>query len=324
MTPPGTAGLDALTSEKQKAGTENNNGNGNGNGMEALDDSFTHDSQRTPTHDPSSPAAARKPFLPDTTRLPPHRGHRRAMSDSTIPDTSVARESDPGGFKIVITQPGEDQRPRTLEDFNPTGAPLLEVAIPTWKLGTPRFTLRGTPVIRGSSYAPTEEFRSSSHSLLNRTAGSRTPQAEAFGFRNAPHPIDIPTIQLQQLDQGSPLSPETPRPPRPAYMSTQFNMEPSMFDALTFKPACDDRAIVRISSTTLAVTAAAPPRLVAEITSPKIVDYELVSDIFLTFRAFLDAPDLLRMLIARLRWAVARDDEIGMVVRVRTVVALRH
>src|SRR3569833_2493908 len=126
MTPPGTAGLDALTSEKQKAGTENNNGNGNGNGMEALDDSFTHDSQWTPTHDPSSPAAARKPFLPDTTRLPPHRGHRRAMSASTIPDSSVARESDPGGFKIVITLPCEDQRPRARGGGGPAGAPRLE------------------------------------------------------------------------------------------------------------------------------------------------------------------------------------------------------
>ncbi|KAF4471036.1 hypothetical protein FALBO_2035, partial [Fusarium albosuccineum] len=96
------------------------------------------------------------------------------------------------------------------------------------------------------------------------------------------------------------------------------------FDDLTFKPACDDRALVRYSPATGAVTAATPPRLVAEITSPSFLDYELISDFFLTFRAFLESVDLLRMLIARLRWALAREDETGMVVRVRTFVALRH
>lgn len=101
-------------------------------------------------------------------------------------------------------------------------------------------------------------------------------------------------------------------------------IEPTMFDALTFKPACDDRAIVRYSAATGAVTAATPPRLVAEITSPSFLDYELLSDFFLTYRAFLAPVDLVKMLFARMRWALARDDECGMVVRVRTFVALRH
>jgi hypothetical protein len=106
-------------------------------------------------------------------------------------------------------------------------------------------------------------------------------------------------------------------------MSTHLVIEPSMFDALTFKPACDDRAIVRYSASG-AVTAATPPRLVAEITSPSFVDYELLSDFFLTYRSFLEASDLLRMLFARLKWALSRADEVGQVVRVRTFVALRH
>jgi hypothetical protein len=106
-------------------------------------------------------------------------------------------------------------------------------------------------------------------------------------------------------------------------MSTHLVIEPSMFDALTFKPACDDRVIVRYSASG-AVTAATPPRLVAEITSPSFVDYELLSDFFLTYRSFLESPDLLRMLFARLQWALSRADEVGQVVRVRTFVALRH
>ncbi|KAM0279586.1 hypothetical protein ACHAQH_004542 [Verticillium albo-atrum] len=97
-----------------------------------------------------------------------------------------------------------------------------------------------------------------------------------------------------------------------------------MFDALTFRPSCDDRAIVRYAAATGAVTAATPPRLVAEITSPTFLDYELISDFFLTYRAFLEPSDLLRMIVARLRWALGRADEVGMVVRVRTFVAIRH
>jgi len=98
-----------------------------------------------------------------------------------------------------------------------------------------------------------------------------------------------------------------------------------MFDALTFKSACDDRAIVRYAPSTGAVTAASPPRLVAEITSPSFLDYDLLSDFFLTFRSFLEPTDLSRMLFARLRWALAQGgEEVGTVVRVRTFVALRH
>ena len=107
-------------------------------------------------------------------------------------------------------------------------------------------------------------------------------------------------------------------------MSTHPIIDASMFDDLTFKPACDDRSIVRYAPATGAVTAATPPRLVAEITSPCFLDYELISDFFLTFRAFLEPENLLRMLIARLRWAVGRNDEIGMIVHVRVFVALRH
>jgi hypothetical protein len=98
---------------------------------------------------------------------------------------------------------------------------------------------------------------------------------------------------------------------------------PDMFDDLTFKPACDHPSVVRYS-TSGGIKAATPARLVAEITSPTFVDYDLLSDFFLTFRGFLDTTDLLYMLIARLKWALTRDDETGTVVRVRTFVALRH
>lgn len=365
MTPPGTAGLDILMQDKDKRSDQPHRPQQQ---PQPNQQEQRHEIQRQPlrleaTKDfygsdwtldqPSSPTAllVSRPRLfnansasrsviprPNTAGAVggrPGGGHRRAISDSTIQDTSIARESEPGGFKIVITQPADDkQRAKTLEDLTPTNpsgpAPHLEIAIPTWKLGSPHFTTRGTPVLRGSSYAPTEEPHSSrpsyfnpafdhSHSLLEEEDSSVSPRQGIFERQKGKgqgvsSPLGSPRFRIDEQPEG----------PRPTYHSNYAVVVPDMFDSLTFKPACDDRTIVRFSPATSAITAATPPRLVAEITSPKFMDYDLVSDFFLTYRAFLDARDLLRMLVARLRWSVARDDEAGMVVRVRTFVALRH
>lgn len=279
-----------------------------------------HDSSWTTSQVPSTPTTLPLHTLLLEDRNSTRPGHRRALSDSTIQESSVARESDAGGFKIVITKPGDEQRPKTLEDIDPNNPPHLEIPIPSWKLGTPRWSTRGTPFIRGSSYAPTEELRSSHTSPLTPRFGSSTTSRR-------PGSIIVPTRRISG-SQRSPYIGSAGRSQehalRSTYLSTHVVIEPAMFDALTFKPACDDRAIVRYSAATGAVTAATPPRLVAEITSPSFLDYELLSDFFLTYRAFLAPVDLVKMLFARMRWALAREDECGMVVRVRTFVALRH
>lgn len=308
MTPPSTAGFDALTPEK---------------GGDTEDNTRFHDEgQWTPTP-PAHPSLATS-ALDGTSdmRFFYQTRHRRAHSDSTLPGTSVARESEPGGFKIVITQPGDEPRPRTTENSDLKNPPLLEIAIPSWRIGTPRFSTLGTPFIRGSSYAPTEE-RSSNVSMLDRGSrrASRTGTMSTVTIRGPSAPTGGQATANQ--DSSRPAPPVFPQPLRATYISTHLVIEPDMFDALTFKPACDDRSIVRYS-TSGGVTAATPPRLVAEITSPSFLDYELLSDFFLTFRMFLEPGELLRMLFARLRWALARSDEAGMVVRVRTFVALRH
>ncbi|KUI67126.1 Guanine nucleotide exchange factor LTE1 [Cytospora mali] len=313
MTPPQTAGLGATTNNKNKR-------------EDTLDISQLHGSQWTPSQIPSTPTTA----LPLQSLLLDDRrtsmaGHRRALSDSTIHGSTAARESDPGAFKIVVTQPGEEQRPKTVEDIDNKNPPHLEISIPSWKLGTPRFSVRGTPFIRGSSYAPTEEFRSSMHSRLDRSGGL-TPRFRSSIASRRPGSFIVSPGRRRESQQSQPIDPAGPPSQhalRQTYMPPHIAIEPAMFDALTFKPTCDDRIVVRYSSTG-AVTAATPPRLVAEITSPSFLDYELLSDFFLTFRAYLDPMDLLKMLFARMRWALARDDEVGMVVRVRTFVALRH
>ncbi|TDZ39627.1 Guanine nucleotide exchange factor LTE1 [Colletotrichum spinosum] len=328
ITPPGTAGLDALTEQQRQ--------------QDATD---LHLSQWTNT--PPTPAT---PATPATAASPPtvssskryfsaHASrpsqHRRAHSDSTAHDGNTSRHSEAEGFKIVISKPGDEKRSKTMEDLDTPHIPLIDIDIPNWKLGHPRFTARGTPFFRGSSYAPTDEFpRSSNVSFPHRSqTGELTPRIPDSTASRRPSPISIPQIRLPPMDHpvgaAASLSPPpvtTPRLPlaRSTYLSTHLVIEPAMFDALTFKPTCDDRSIVRYSPSTGAVTAATPPRLVAEITSPSFCDYELISDFFLTYRAFLEPADLLRMLMARLRWAAGRNDETGMFVRVRTFVAMRH
>ncbi|KAH7159699.1 hypothetical protein B0J13DRAFT_580917 [Dactylonectria estremocensis] len=302
VTPPSTAGLDPLNHDRsiEDQGSE------------------LHISQWSSTAD-ASPFNGHAFFSdPQDTGRPAK--HRRALSDSTVHE-NAAKDPDTGDFKIVISKPGDDHRPRTMEDLDPNAVPLLDINIPSWRIGTPRFTVKGTPVLRGSSYAPTDDFRSSSASLLNRQGGLNSSHLEMGSGR--PSTLAVPVLRFSRSASATTPSFTPRRTVHPSYMSN-LKIEPAMFDDLTFKPACDDRALVRYSPATSAVTAATPPRLVAEITSPSFLDYELISDFFLTFRAFLESEDLLRMLVARLRWALDREDETGMVVRVRTFVALRH
>ncbi|KAG9234480.1 hypothetical protein BJ875DRAFT_11777 [Amylocarpus encephaloides] len=295
ITPPGTAGLDALVAHHES-------------------DETPRDSLWTPTRSPSTPAAQpRDPPFPAPTPTPPPR-HKRAYSYSTIIDEHhvPVRDSDAGAFRVVIERPGGPRVP------GPSiGIPTLEVPIPSYKLGTPRFSLRGTAFLRGSSYTTTEDMRSSVFSSTGELDSRRPTRILSRRHSDASR-----QPQMSFVAPGS-ASPFNVHPPPGGVVRQRTPIVPEMFDALTFKPGCDHPSVVRYS-TNGGIRAATPARIVAEITSPTFVDYDLLSDFFLTFRSFLDTTDLLLMLIARLKWALMREDETGTVVRVRTFVALRH
>lgn len=99
-------------------------------------------------------------------------------------------------------------------------------------------------------------------------------------------------------------------------------VEPSIFDSLLC--GLDDPSVVRYIPGTKNISAATPARIVAEISSESFMDYELVSDFFLTFRPYLSLSDLLSLLLARLRWAISRMQDDGRIIRIRTFAALRH
>ena len=95
-----------------------------------------------------------------------------------------------------------------------------------------------------------------------------------------------------------------------------------IYDILTANP--DDPLVVRYAPGTKDIVGASPPRLIAYITSSDFLDYELLSDFFLTFRSYLSPAELAGYLVARLRWSVEGSHDSGRIVRVRTFVALRH
>ncbi len=243
--------------------------------------------------------------------LPRPPTHGRSHSFSTADEHTVTSVSnEPGTFKVVIERPPFG-RPKTAD----TGTfPLLEVPIPHYRLGTPRFSTHGAVDLRSSVYtgaSATDDLasvlmtppRATTHSFL-----SSRPRSDAYS--------PIPYRYRAAMDRP-PLPPSAPSSSR----VSQSPIGPGIYDALTLNP--DDRAVVRFSPAG-DILAATPSRLVAHITSPSFLDYELLSDFFLTFRAFLCPRDLVAYLISRLRWAVDRKDDFGRIVRVRTFVALRH
>jgi hypothetical protein len=255
---------------------------------------------------------ARKQSRPAHFDSPPRPSpHLRSRSLSTADEHTVTSHStEPGTFKVVIERQPFG-RPKTAD----TGTqPILEVPIPNYRLGTPRFSARGTAMLRSSIYtsaAGSEDYRSSflspqraRHSFL-----SSRPRSDVY----SPVPRNFRTT-MDRMPLQSSTQPSSAR-------VSKVPIGPQVYDALTANP--DDHAVVRFSATG-DILAATPSRLIAHITSPSFLDYELLSDFFLTFRSFLNTRDLVAYLISRLRWAVDRQDDFGRIVRVRTFVALRH
>lgn len=69
--------------------------------------------------------------------------------------------------------------------------------------------------------------------------------------------------------------------------------------------------------------------LIVHLTSPDVIDYNLICDFFLTYRSFTDSAHVLLLLLTRLSWALHYSNtpdslELGKLVLLRTFVVLRH
>ncbi|KAF3928517.1 hypothetical protein ABW21_db0201011 [Orbilia brochopaga] len=287
-------------------------------------------------HTPKTPKTASPPESPKwqaPLKAPPSSPpipkvtQHRARSLSIVGDHArPAPEKADGLPSRPVTEKFEPpQRPRTA---GPADAPIhLDVPIPHGTLGSPQFSPSGTPFILGSSLAP----QSNLTNLTNLTEGRKTGS-----WGNMYPELKLPWLSAGDRKKPPPTasgisSAITTALPSPALHASEPIMaggmqkiKPSIFNNLSFPPLCDDPSIVRYDPRTREITAATPPRIIAQITSAAFLDYQFMSDFFLTFRAFMTPHDLVLYLMARLRWAIDRGDEIGKVARVRTFVAIRH
>ena len=241
----------------------------------------------------------------DVTWIPPVRSHR---ADTKNGRPGVNPPKVEGVFKVII----DGAIPRQAAPGDAT-SPSLEVPIPNYKLGTPRFSTQGTAFLHSSIYGSNSALEDSlfpappgleHRSVLSRRHSHTSPQP--FTVRIAP-----------SVENKAPLVTSTPTFHRSADPITA-----SLYDYIAAHP--NDLSIVRYGSSTRDITAATPARIVAQITSPDFVDYELISDFFLTVRSYLSTHDLAAYLLARFEWAIDRPNDDGQVIRVRVFAALRH
>ncbi|KAI9714951.1 MAG: hypothetical protein M1812_006264 [Candelaria pacifica] len=248
--------------------------------------------------------------------------HQRARSFSSINEHVGAHGSDGPAYRVVIDR-RDICRPKTADERGPYN---LEVSIPHYRLGTPRFSSRGTAILRSSAYTRTSATEDSESSLFPRGEYGRLfpvpPGMESRSVGSA-QTRPVSPQREQQLSRGSEVSEEQQSTLlSPKFHQPQGSITPSIYDISNLDS--DDPSVVRYASTSGEITAATLPRIISQITSANFLDYDMLSDFFLTFRSYLSAHHLVAYLIARLEWAVNRGDESGRIVRVRTFVALRH
>ncbi|KAL9048187.1 MAG: hypothetical protein Q9206_006184 [Seirophora lacunosa] len=239
----------------------------------------------------------------------------RTVSMSTVDTQIEISRSKSGDFEIVIDH--ADPPPKQ---------PTLQVPIPHYRLGTPRFSTRGTAFLHSSVYtrnSTSEDLTASAlpgsdyDKMFPAPPGiARHPTASQDYSESSPQ---IQSIQIRPVGDNTQTLAVTSSP---AFHRAKEPIVPSIYDALSTNP--DDPAIVRYVVGSREITAASPARIIAQITSASFLDYELLSDFFLTVRAYLSTHDLLEYLLARFEWAINRLNDDGRVIRVRAFAALRH
>ena len=240
---------------------------------------------------------------------------QRRSVDSISTLGGGGHQMDGGQFKVVINQnPSANVHPG--EQLLPS----LEVPIPHYRLGTPRFSTQGTAFLHSQVYSRASTNDDAASSVIS---GQDFPMPPGVETHTTLPRSQVFTPQQQPVVQMTPAASRIPITSRsPVNQRHRSPIVPAIYDAIAKNP--DDPAIVRYVMSTREISAASPARLIAQITSKNFLDYELLSDFFLTVRAYMSTHDLLAYLLTRFEWAVNRFDDDGRVVRVRAFAAIRH
>ncbi|OJJ75988.1 hypothetical protein ASPBRDRAFT_192166 [Aspergillus brasiliensis CBS 101740] len=245
----------------------------------------------------------------------PHHRPRKAHSFSTISEQrSESRAGRAGELRIYIDR--ADNRPKTA---NEPSQRALEVSIPRYRLDLPQSSLDNETALHSSIYSRTSLSDIMRTSRLPREYWVGTLASDSY-LRNLERPSFVGSVfsgaGAIELPRSSAVS------ENPVFYELKEPIEPAIFETLVSE--MDKESVVRYASGTRDISAATPARIVAQISSASFMDYELVSDFFLTFRSYISTGTLLALLLARLRWAINRLQDDGRIIRIRTFAALRH
>lgn len=247
--------------------------------------------------------------------------HRtRPISFSTISEQQlIAGAGKRGELRIVIDR--SEDRPKSARE---NSTPGLEVPIPRYRLGSPQFNAEGSATMQSSVYTRTsmsDNFRNSTllGGMADPLPGLHSPYPrDSFSRHRPSFAISMFSGTAAAMDMNR----ASPAPRNSMVYELKEPVEPSIYETLVYD--MDDGSVVRYITGTKDISAATPARIVAQISSESFMDYELVSDFFLTFRSYLSTTHLLALLLARLKWAINRLQDDGRIIRIRTFAALRH
>ena len=236
-------------------------------------------------------------------------------SVDSISTISASRRLEQGQYKVVINNITKLPSEQLL--------PTLEVPIPHYRLGTPRFSTRGTAFLHSQVYSRASTADENDSTVITGPEYDAVfpvpPGMEAHTTLSRRHSHAAPQPHTVQITPSGRIPITTKSP---VYHRARQPIVPAIYDMIAANP--DDPAIVRYALSSREIQAASPARLIAQITSKNFLDYELLSDFFLTVRAYMSTHDLLAYLLTRFEWAVNRFDDDGRVIRVRAFAAIRH
>lgn len=245
----------------------------------------------------------------------------RTQSFSTTDIPAANNKQGAGAFKVVIDRANH----KDLSLPKPT-MHTLEVPIPHYRLGTPGFSARGTAFLHSTVYTGTSINDDIRGSAVSGPEYDRLfpvpPGMEPRSVLSRRHSHSSPQPFSIRITPKNDIANNTAVTSTPTFHRSRGPITSSIYDALSANP--DDPAIVRYGANGGEIIAASPARIIAQITSKNFLDYELLSDFFLTVRAYLSTHDLLAYLLARFEWAINKPTDDGRVIRVRAFAALRH
>lgn len=248
------------------------------------------------------------------------RRQSRSHSFSTVSDHVRSPTFTSNDFDALFDDDHDPQRPESTVDMS---GGYLDLRIPHYRLGTPRFS--GTRAyLHNSMYTSTTDdgMRSSVFSRAEFDKLFPAPPGQTRRVTPVSYASHEPRVSPNLHARAAYSRTPSRTPSGPPGATTEGRLRPSMYDRIEANP--NSPSMVRYASTNGRILAATTARLISQITSPQFLDYELLSDFFLTYRAFLSPAELFDYLITRMEWALAISTDIGRIVRVRTFVAFRH